>query len=258
MKKIIFFIFLIIILSIGITINTDKEQTVSELENNQIINNEATISEQEIIIEENNNISVNKPNIIYKPIEYTSVGKYSNYNSFNTYDNYFRKGSKMSFGYGVIDWLWFKAQAIAESNIAYKGTNVDIISHAGAQGVMQIMPATWNELTKYNKYLIGKSVADPKYNIYAGINYDYKMFSIWKAKRPIEDKYCFMFASYNAGAGNIIKAQRYVLNNNPNLWKNVGEVLYKVTGNHSKETNDYVVRIFESKGDLITNEKYIN
>ena len=48
----------------------------------------------------------------------------------------------------------------------------------------------------------------PKWNIAAGIYYDRAIWKLWKAKRPFMDKLAFMFGAYNAGKGNIIKAQK--------------------------------------------------
>lgn len=48
----------------------------------------------------------------------------------NKYDRYFRKYTKRFFGAGF-EWRWFKAQAIAESNL-----NNEVKSWVNAKGVM--------------------------------------------------------------------------------------------------------------------------
>ena len=62
------------------------------------------------------------------------------------YDRHFRKYSKRYFG-PLFDWHWFKAQAIAESNL-----NANAVSHVGARGLMQIMPDTFKEITDKNPH----------------------------------------------------------------------------------------------------------
>ena len=63
------------------------------------------------------------------------------------YDEYFRKYSKRYFG-PHFDWRWFKAQAIAESGLKH-----DAKSWVGAVGVMQIMPATFEEIRRANPHV---------------------------------------------------------------------------------------------------------
>lgn len=189
---------------------------------------------------------------VYKPVDYNSHGKYVKYIDIRKYDDYFKKYTKMYFGYGF-DYRWFKAQSIAESNLGMSGTDERIRSSVGAQGLMQIMPGTWKEITRAstNKYMKGYSVFEAEYNIAGGIYYNYRLGVMWKVPRPFEDWMCFIFASYNAGAGNILKAQKLVdRHKDSNLWRNVAEKLNRVTGKHSKETTEYVVRIFEIKGDI--------
>ena len=60
------------------------------------------------------------------------------------YDDYFRKYSKRFFGIGF-DWRFFKAQALAESNLV-----PDVQSRVGAIGLMQLMPSTFQEIQTEN------------------------------------------------------------------------------------------------------------
>ncbi len=108
------------------------------------------------------------------------------------YDRYFRKNSKHYFGPGM-DWRWFKAQAIAES-----GLNPEARSKAGAVGIMQIMPATFEYIRKKNASL--KSLEDPKWNIAAGIYYDRYLYDKWEFLDTDNlQRLFFAFGSYNAG-----------------------------------------------------------
>jgi len=54
-----------------------------------------------------------------------------------------------------------------------------------------------------------------------------------------------MFGSYNAGKGNILKAQKVAekKNLNPNRWDSIEKTLPKITGKHSEETINYVQKI---------------
>jgi membrane-bound lytic murein transglycosylase MltF len=170
---------------------------------------------------------------------------FERYNRVTKYDGYFKKYTKHFFGPGF-DWRYFKSQAIAESNL-----NSDAKSHVGAKGIMQIMPKTFEEI-KYKNASIKGSSLQPKWNIAAGIYYDRAIWKLWKAKRPFMDKLAFMFGAYNAGKGNIIKAQKIAekTDMNPNHWSSIEKTLVKVTGKHSKETIGYVNKINKVKGVL--------
>ena len=170
---------------------------------------------------------------------------YERYNRVTKYDSYFKKYSKHCFGPGF-DWRYFKSQAIAESNL-----NSDAKSHVGAKGIMQIMPKTFEEI-KYKYPSIKGSTLQPKWNIAAGIYYDRNIWKLWKAKRPFMDRLAFMFGSYNAGKGNILKTQKIAKSKgmDPNIWSSIKKNLINVTGKHSKETIGYVDKINKVKGVL--------
>lgn len=118
------------------------------------------------------------------------------------FDPYFKKYAKHYFGPHV-DWHWFKAQGIAESNL-----NPDAKSHVGARGIMQIMPATYEEILKKNPHL--PKTDEPRWNIAAGIFYDRMLYRKWKKKKTIstKERLSFSFASYNAGLGTVLKAYK--------------------------------------------------
>ena len=153
------------------------------------------------------------------------------------YDQYFRKYTKRYFGAGF-EWKWFKAQAIAESNL-----KADAKSWVNAKGIMQLMPKTFHEIKKKNPSFV--DVNEPRWNIAAGIYYDRQLFKKWRAERPFKDKLSFTFASYNAGFQNIIKAQKKakIQGLNENLWHNIKSVAPKVSGWRHKETVGYVDKI---------------
>ena len=115
-----------------------------------------------------------------------------------TYDTHFRKYSKRYFGPHT-DWRWFKSQAIAES-----GLDPDVTSKAGAQGLMQIMPATFAEIRKRNAHF--RTLKDPRWNIATGIYYDRYLYGKWRTPPPGQERLYFAFGSYNAGYGRIYQA----------------------------------------------------
>lgn len=66
-----------------------------------------------------------------------------------------------------------------------------ITSHAGAMGLMQVMPATWASLR--TRYRLGPDPHDPRDNIVAGTAYLREMYDRFG--------YPGLFAAYNAGPG---------------------------------------------------------
>ncbi|MFQ5521222.1 MAG: transglycosylase SLT domain-containing protein [Candidatus Methylomirabilia bacterium] len=160
---------------------------------------------------------------------------FERYNRVVKYDRYFSKYSKRFFG-PSFDWAYFKAQAVAESRLKARAK-----SRIGAVGVMQIMPATFKEIRRKNPSIRGTR-EQPRWNIAAGIYYDRVLWKMWKAKRPFQDRINFMLGSFNAGQGNILKAQRLAKKEglNHNLWEAIERTLPNVTGRYSRETIGYV------------------
>lgn len=149
------------------------------------------------------------------------------------YDDFFKLYAAMFFD-DLVAWPWFKAQAMAESNL-----RVDAVSPAGAQGLMQLMPATAAEMARL-LYLDPPDLCNPRTNILLGIAYSKRMWDVWKAEEGLE-RLCFAFASYNAGMGNILKAQS--LADVSDQWASLVKVLPRVTGHHAQETITYIQRI---------------
>jgi hypothetical protein len=65
------------------------------------------------------------------------------------------------------------------------------VSHAGAMGLMQIMPATWADLRR--RYRLGSDPFDPRDNIFAGTAYLREMYDQFGSPG--------FLAAYNAGPG---------------------------------------------------------
>ena len=182
------------------------------------------------------------------PVVYTAqqgiapddLAAFARYKRFTTYDQHFTKYSKRFFGVGF-DWRYFKAQAVAESNL-----REDARSPVGAVGVMQIMPRTFAEIQRKNPAITG-SLDQPRWNIAAGIWYDRQHFVVWAADRSLVERLKFTFGSYNAGRSSILRAQQFALGEGLNamLWDSVAGELPRVTGRRSQETVVYVARVLD-------------
>ncbi len=149
------------------------------------------------------------------------------------YDKYFQQFAFMYFD-GLVSWPWLKAQGIAESGLRH-----DAVSPVGARGIMQIMPGTAKDIAKH--FQVVPNLDDPKTNIMFGCHYLRQMWGIFKKEEGLE-RLRFAFGAYNAGPGNIIKAQE--LTDRPTVWEAVRAMLPEVTGgSNAKQTTDYVRRI---------------
>lgn len=156
------------------------------------------------------------------------------------YDHHFKIYTPIYFD-DEVSWQWFKAQAIAES-----GLDPEAVSHAGAVGIMQLMPGTSAEVAR--ELWLPDTPLDPKINILMGIHYARKMWNIFENEEGLERLF-FMFAAYNAGAGNIIKAQRVAAR--PNIWHDIAAVMPQVTGDSALETIGYIKRIRKIRESML-------
>lgn len=154
------------------------------------------------------------------------------------YDDTFRKYTQRFFGPGF-DWRIFKAQAMAESNISMTAK-----SWVGARGIMQLMPGTFREIHSKNPEMV--SINKPEWNIAAGIYYDRQLWNQWEAQSSEEpDRKHFMFASYNAGRGTLLRAQEVARTKtlDPSLWPSIQTVAPEVPKWRHEETLSYVEKI---------------
>jgi len=127
------------------------------------------------------------------------------------------------------------AQGYQESKL-----NQQARSHAGAIGIMQLMPATGAQMK------VGDiSVADA--NIHAGVKYMDQLMSRYfpdarfsEGNRPL-----FAFASYNCGPGNVARARKAAATSglDPDKWFNNVEVV--VARQIGTETTTYVRNIYK-------------
>ncbi|CAK4076518.1 transglycosylase SLT domain-containing protein [Vibrio sp. 16] len=119
------------------------------------------------------------------------------------------------------EWLWLAAQSATESNF-----KPNAVSRAGAQGLMQLMPETAKEVGVTDSF-------NPDQNIKGGAEYNRRQYKRWKHLSQ-HNALAFTFASYNAGAGHVLDAQRLAAEDgaNPKQW---------FTTKGQKGVEDYIV-----------------
>ncbi|WP_039392754.1 lytic transglycosylase domain-containing protein [Novosphingobium sp. MBES04] len=131
------------------------------------------------------------------------------------------------------DWTMAHALTRQESQFAQNA-----ISHAGARGLMQLMPATARETAgKLGlSYSVDKLTADPVYNIQLGTGFFARMMDYYGGARPLA------IAAYNAGPGNVNKWLR--ANGDPRK----GEIEWVdwIEQIPFYETKNYVMRVLEN------------
>jgi len=106
------------------------------------------------------------------------------------------------------DWRLITAQMFQESKFDPKA-----VSSAGAIGLMQVMPATGRQLG-FSK------IESPEINIHAGTKYMKWLYDKFNTDISAVDRAWFTLASYNAGLGHVLDAQRLATKKglNKNIW----------------------------------------
>ena len=134
-----------------------------------------------------------------------------------------------------MDYLLMAAQGYQESQL-----NQSVKSPVGAVGVMQVMPATGQELK------VG-DIAQIEPNIHAGVKYMRFMIDQYFEKEPMDrlNKGLFAFAAYNAGPNRIMSLRKVAEKRglDPNKWFNNVEVV--VSEKVGRETVTYVSNIYK-------------
>lgn len=143
------------------------------------------------------------------------------------------------------DWRLLKAQYLAESRL-----DPNAVSPVGAQGIAQFMPGTWADVAHELGYPADITPFDPEAAIPAGAYYMAKLLNSWSAPRPDIDRYCLALASYNAGFGNLLKAQKAA--GGANDYASIIRALPQITGHHAAETTAYVKRILNYFNQMVT------
>jgi membrane-bound lytic murein transglycosylase MltF len=133
----------------------------------------------------------------------------------NSFKNFFQK-------YGNtyhLDWLLLASQGYQESQLNHKTR-----SHAGAVGVMQVLPST-----AAGPPINIPDISGVEQNINAGVKYMRFLIDRYYAKEQMDDlnKHLFALAAYNAGPANIIRLRREAkaIGLNENEWFNNVEKL---------------------------------
>ena len=146
--------------------------------------------------------------------------------SISKYDSYVKKHARR---YGF-DWRLISAQIYAESSFRH-----DVVSSAGAVGLMQIMPSTAKWLGVDPKLL-----TKPEISISLGCYYDWRLYAALKEIDIERDRLAITLASYNCGPGRMRRARRQSSNGGSEAsgsWDKVKPYL-------PKETQRYVPKIF--------------
>ena len=111
-----------------------------------------------------------------------------------------------------------------------------IVSHAGARGLMQLMPGTARETaTRMGLPYSPSSLTDPSFNIQLGVNYFQRLFGTYGS-------YPLAVAAYNAGPGNVNKW--LAANGDPRTGQ--VDMVEWIEAIPFTETRDYVQRVLEN------------
>jgi membrane-bound lytic murein transglycosylase MltF len=135
------------------------------------------------------------------------------------------------------DFTMMAAQAYQES-----GLDQSKKSHAGAVGVMQVLPSTASD-----RNVNISEIEKLENNIHAGIKYMRFIYNRYYKDEPMDEvnKILFAFASYNAGPAKVIRLRKKTaaMGLDPNVWfGNVEVAAAKVIG---RETVQYVSNIYK-------------
>lgn len=115
--------------------------------------------------------------------------------------------------------------------------DVNAVSHAGARGLMQLMPGTAREQAgKLGIAYSSSRVHDPQTNVMLGSAYFQRMLNNWNGSVPLA------VASYNAGPGNV---RKWVRANGDPRSRNV-DVIGWIEAIPFMETRGYVQRVIEN------------
>ena len=156
----------------------------------------------------------------------------------NQYDRYFREHGETYLPF--IDWKLFKAQCYAESTL-----KTNVVSHADAKGICQLLETTFNrQMQKQGFPQHQLQIFDADQNIEASAIYMLWLWTNWSAPRPATDRHKLSLASYNAGIGYLLEAQK--LCGMKSRYHEIIACLHQVPRVDHEEPIEYVKRIYAS------------
>jgi soluble lytic murein transglycosylase-like protein len=141
------------------------------------------------------------------------------------------------------DWRRIKAQLIAES-----GLDPNAVSGADAQGIAQFLPDTFKQVRETLGYPADATPFMADVAIDCCCAYMAGLYGQWRAHRTERDRWCLALASYNAGLGNLLKAQ--AASGGLTDFTGIMSYLPGVTGDKAIETRDYINRIERTLAQL--------
>ncbi len=129
-----------------------------------------------------------------------------------------------------IDWRLVAALIFHESKF-----NPNARAFGGAYGLMQFMPGTGPKFGVY-------PTSTPEVQIQGGYKYLSRITKLWTRIKDEEERNKFILASYNAGAGHILDAQRLAEKKglNPHIWADNVETMVMNLGKHAYYTDEVV------------------
>jgi membrane-bound lytic murein transglycosylase F len=116
------------------------------------------------------------------------------------------------------DWRLVVAVMKVES-----GFEPEAVSEKGAQGLMQLMPVTGEEL---GRKLDLEDITEPRSNIHGGMFYLKRLYDLFDGADQA-DRMKLALAAYNAGVGRVYDAQELAayLHDDPTKWQSVRDAL---------------------------------
>jgi membrane-bound lytic murein transglycosylase MltF len=134
-----------------------------------------------------------------------------------------------------VDYLLMMAEGFQESSL-----NQQAKSKVGAVGIMQLMPATGEQMK------VG-DITQLDANVHAGVKYIRFMVDKYFANEPMTDtnKLLFAFAAYNAGPGrvHVLRVEAAQKGLDPNVWVDNVEMI--AAARVGMETVNYVANIYK-------------
>lgn len=133
----------------------------------------------------------------------------------SSYDHLFKREAVR------LQWDWRMLAAVAYKESKF---NPDVVSWAGACGLMQLMPSTALSLN-----LTTDEIFIPEKNLAASVDYFISLDKMFSGIENPEERVKFVLAAYNAGPGHVFDARALATKygKDPNIWSHVREYLLK-------------------------------